>query len=73
MFRRLFRQGRAEVLTDLDLQRSPRAMAWRTLWVMRTTPIPELRTLSMVASTFEVWRTPRAEVGSSRIRIFAPN
>src|SRR5690606_19179655 len=54
------------------VKRSPTAMAWRTLCVMKTMPMPALRTRSMVASTFAVWRTPSAEVGSSRMSTLAP-
>src|SRR6218665_3197213 len=54
------------------VKRLPTAIAWRTLWVMKMTPTSSLRTRSIVASTLAVWRTPSAEVGSSRVNTFAP-
>jgi hypothetical protein len=41
------------------VNRSPTASAWRTLWVMKTTPMPVLRTLSMVDE--HIRRLPHAQ------------
>ncbi len=50
----------------------PTRYAWCGLWVMKTTPIPASRALTMYFSTTPDWFTPSAAVGSSRISTLAP-
>ena len=54
------------------MNRSPTGYAWCGLWVMKITARPICRAWITYFRTMPDCRTPRAEVGSSRIRTLAP-